>query len=165
MKSIRVICAVGALVGMSIVTACAVDGSDAAEETGPATCHDLSTLPKNATQLDVSLKEWKVIPSRTTVPAGAVNIVAHNNGTMTHELLVLRGDSESALPHNADGSINEDAISRTDTIGEISEFDAGKTCGRAYDLPAGKYILVCNIVMGTEVHAAKGMVSELTVTA
>ena len=150
---------------MSLVTACAVDGSDAAEETGAATCHDPAKLPQNATRLDVSLKEWSVKLSRSSVPAGPVNLVAHNDGSMTHEVLVLRGDSAAALPHNSDGSINEDAISKADTIGEISEFDLGKTCGRAYDLPAGKYVLVCNIVMGDVIHAKNGMVAELTVTA
>ena len=153
------------LVCAPVVVACATDSPDAAAEVGPASCHDPAKLPAKATVLDVNLNEWKVVPSASTIKAGSVNIVAHNIGTMTHELLVFRGDSEAALPHNADGSINEDAISAADTIGEISEFPRGTTCARHYDLAPGTYVLVCNIMTGDVLHAKLGMYTTLKVTA
>jgi hypothetical protein len=156
--------AMSALFGGTVVAGCAADFLDSAPVTGPATCHDPASLPAGASTLDVSLKEWSVTLSRPTVAAGLVNIVAHNDGTMTHELLVFRGNSEADLPHNADGSLNEDLVSRVDTTGEISEFDQGTTCGRTYKLSAGHYVLLCNIVEADVVHLKNGMVATLTVT-
>ena len=113
--------------------------------------------------MEVTLNEWSVSLSRASVPAGTVNLVAHNKGTMIHEMIVLRADSVDQLPHNADGSINEDVVSMADTVGEIAEFEQGATCGRSFELAAGSYIVFCNIAMGDVVHAKRGMVSQLTV--
>jgi hypothetical protein len=163
MRKSLLVTSVAALIGATFLVGCAADANDAAEESGPVTCHDPAKLPATAARLDVTLKEWSVQLSSPTVKAGAVNIVAKNAGTMTHELVIFRGASYKALPQNADGSVNEDEISRADTIGEISEFDAGTTCGRSYELAPGTYVLLCNIVMGDVIHAKKGMVTTLTV--
>ena len=152
-----------ALLGVGTLVGCAADGPDESEASGAATSHDPAKLTPDAARLDVTVKEWAVEMSATSIKAGKVNIIARNSGTMTHEMVILRGETADALPHNSDGSINEDEVKAADAVGEIAEFDAGKTCGRTFDLAPGRYVVFCNIVMGDVVHAKNGMVTTLTV--
>lgn len=45
-------------------------------------------------------------------------------------------------------------------VGEISEFPPGQTCYAKFDLPAGDYVLFCNL----PTHFEQGMAAELSVT-
>jgi hypothetical protein len=117
----------------------------------------------------VTLQEFAVIPDADSVPAGSVTFEATNQGPDDdHELVVIKTDLDpGALPTNDDGSVNEDGEG-IEVIGEIEEFAVGQTRSATFDLEAGAYVLICNIVQeeddGTiEAHYAQGMRTAFTV--
>ena len=119
--------------------------------------------------VDVVLKEFAVVPSVTSIEHGKVTFNATNAGPNDkHEMVLLKTDlGILALPASAEGKVDEEGAGLT-TIGEIAEFDVGKTGTATFDLAPGRYVLVCNIVQdepdGTkESHYLKGMVIEFTV--
>lgn len=116
----------------------------------------------------VTLQEWAVLPEKDSVPAGKVTFQAKNSGPDDrHELVVIKTDlAPDALPANADGKVQEDAAG-IEMIGEIEEFDPGKTETAVFDLKPGKYVLICNIVedkgSSKESHYMLGMRVPFTV--
>jgi len=157
-------CAIALLGAATVVAACAADAPDAVES-HEITCFAVSDLPAGTTRVDVSLKEWSIELSSDTMKAGNVGFVATNEGTMVHEMLVVRADDPASLPYAANGSVNESAIPASDTLGEIAEFTAGTTCARTFALTPGHYAMFCNIAEGDSVHLKKGMITTFTVTA
>jgi hypothetical protein len=93
----------------------------------------------------VTLAEWSVDPAEESVPSGAVQLVAFNQGEDAHEVVVVKGDDPSALPLGDDGTVDEDALPAGDFIGEIEAFPAGGSCNGVFDLEPGSYVLFCNI--------------------
>lgn len=132
-------------------------------------CEPVGDFSAAEVEADVELSEW-LISAPAEVSAGAVGIVAKNVGAEPHEVVVLRLDSAVDLPLNDDGSLDEEALPDGALIGEIEPFPSGETCTGVFELAAGPYVLVCNIVETeadglAESHLALGMVTELTVTA
>ena len=132
------------LAGLSLVAASCSSGKDGGTGgTGGGT-------------VKVRLQEFAVIPVSNAGPKDE------------HELVVLKTDlAPDALPTKADGSMNEDGAG-VSAIGEIEEFAVGKTETITFELTAGKYVLICNIVhttgAETEVHYKLGMRTAFTVT-
>lgn len=92
----------------------------------------------------------------TTVAAGKVTFTMHNSGTKQHEMVVLKTDTPAdQLKVGSDGKVSE-----ADSVGEVSETDAGKSGTVTLNLKAGSYVLVCNI----EHHYEKHMYSAFTVS-
>ena len=91
-----------------------------------------------------------------SVKAGPTTITFNNQGTMEHEVVVLKTDTPAAqLKVGANHEVSEDA-----SVGEDSETKPGKTKSTTIDLKPGNYVLACNI----ERHYQKGMFTALTVT-
>jgi uncharacterized cupredoxin-like copper-binding protein len=91
-----------------------------------------------------------------SVKAGKTTITFKNAGTKVHEVVVLKTDMPAGnLKVGANHEVSEDA-----SVGEDSETDPGKTKSTTINLPAGNYVLVCNI----ERHYEKGMYAALTVS-
>jgi len=96
-----------------------------------------------AAEVRVWLREWTVDPSRDEAAAGKVKLVAENQGTRPHELVVIKSDlPPDGLPL-VDGKVNEDKVNIS---GEIEPFAAGATVEATFELSPGKYLLICNIV-------------------
>jgi len=87
--------------------------------------------------VDVTLSEWKLVPSRTRVPAGKIRLTAENVGVTPHALQIVGQGVDVSTP----------VFNR----GEGREVDV--------DLPPGAYRLICPIPG----HAAQGMAAELQV--
>lgn len=144
--------AVSAAVASLIIGACTSD------DTGRAT-----------TTVNVTLQEFAVVPGQSQAAAGAVTFTAKNIGPDDeHELVVIRTDLvPTTLPLGDNGGVDEAGAGVT-AIGEIEEFPVGQTREATFDLSAGKYVLICNIVDATEtpteVHYKLGMVAAFTVT-
>jgi uncharacterized cupredoxin-like copper-binding protein len=121
----------------------------------------------------VTLQEWAVIPASASTAAGKVTFNVTNSGKKhEHEFVVFKTDLDAgSLPAKADGSVNEDAAGLTN-LGEIEELGLGKTESKTFDLTAGKYVLICNIVEdppmedmgGIKAHYKLGMRVAFTVT-
>ena len=113
-----------------------------------AACGDNSTTTGSSAASADSfvLTEWSVNAPTNPVHAGSVEVTASNRGHETHELVIVRITSAAALPTKPDGSIDEDKIAESDKVGEIADIAAGKTITKAFNLPVGNYVALCNIV-------------------
>ena len=92
----------------------------------------------SATEVNVTLQEWAVLPDTLSVPAGSVTFNATNIGPMDpHELVVVKTDIPAAeLPTREDGAFDEEAEG-VEVIGEIEEFDVGLTESLTLELAPG----------------------------
>ncbi len=133
----------------------------AAACSGPAA----TAAPAGPTVVNVTLGEWSVAPSVTTAKAGKVTFNASNAGPAdAHELVIVKTDLGLLdLPTGADGKVDEEGAG-LDMIGEIEEFAVGATGTVTFDLAAGNYLLICNIVDAEgDAHYGKGMSAKFTV--
>lgn len=110
------------------------------------------------TTIAVVVKEYSIAPSVASAPVGKVTFAATNNGTMAHELVVLKTEVAPDTMVVADDKVDEDAAGIS-VLGEIEEFPAGKTQTKTFDMTAGRYVLICNIVG----HYTRGMRTSFTV--
>jgi uncharacterized cupredoxin-like copper-binding protein len=117
--------------------------------------------------VDVTLQEFAVVPSESSVPAGSVTFEATNEGPEDdHELVVIRTDlAIDALPTGENGAVDEEGAG-IEVLDEIEEFPPGETQSLTLDLAAGSYVLICNIFdeEEQEAHYQEGMRVALTVT-
>jgi hypothetical protein len=120
------------------------------------------------TTVAVTLQEFAVLPAQDSAPAGSINFEVENTGPEDpHELVVIKTDlAPDALPTADDGSVDETGEG-IEVIGEIEEFAPGSTESRTFDLDAGSYVLICNVVEeeggDTLVHYALGMRTGFTI--
>lgn len=159
MRRTLIISALGAFSLAAVVAGCSGSAASPAAPSAPA------ASSARATSVDVGLQEWAVVPASTSVAAGTVTFNAKNTGpTEVHEMVVVKTDlAPGALPVNADGSINEDGAGIT-AIGEVEDVAVGSSAALTVDLEPGKYVLLCNIVDGSDVHFQKGMRTAFEVT-
>ena len=124
-----------------------------------------SATPAGPTSVDVTLQEWAVVPASTAIKAGKVTFNAKNVGPDdAHELVVIKTDLGLLdLPTGADGKVDE-AGAEMEFVGEIEEFAVGATGTGTFELTAGRYLLICNIVDAEgDAHYGKGMTIAITV--
>jgi uncharacterized cupredoxin-like copper-binding protein len=100
--------------------------------------------------------------SGTTATAGKVTFVVTNDGTKTHEFVVLQSETPAAnFPigsfEGESNRIDEDAAGTN--VGETGDMKPGETKALVIDMTAGHYALVCNLVG----HYAMGMHQDFTV--
>ncbi len=94
------------------------------------------------------------------IKAGPVTFEVKNNSEKTiHEMLVLPiKNTTTPLPYIKDENrLDED---KTNSLGEVSELDPGKSGTLTLTIKPGKYLLVCNVPG----HYAAGMWTLLTVS-
>ena len=120
------------------------------------------------TPMQVTLKDFSVHPSQTTVKAGWITFQAVNAGTMTHELVILRTNLNPArLPQTEEkdnngtvtGHIVNEEHAAVEAIEEIEEFPADSLKEKKILLTPGRYVLFCNVPE----HYTKGMYASLVV--
>ena len=118
-----------------------------------------TSTPTGGFHVDVTLEEWSLTPGQTSVPAGSVTFAAANEGSIHHELVVLKTDlAAGALPLSG-STVDEEAAGTV--IDEIPEFAAGTTQTLTADLTPGAYVLFCNV----SGHYQQGVRSAFTVSA
>lgn len=122
---------------MSIARSAAVLAASAVAAAAVAAAPALAAGPAT---VNVSLKEFKVLPSPAAVAAGKVTFKVKNAGTLTHELIVVKTNLAPARLKKADGSADESA-----SVGEVSELKAGTSGSVTLTLKPGKYVLLCNV--------------------
>jgi hypothetical protein len=155
----RIAIASVALVSMA---ACGGNGDD-------GTAGDDGGNGGNGGTVAVTLREFAVAADVQSIGSGSVTFDATNEGPEDeHELVVVRTDLPlTELPTTEDGAFDEEAAD-VEVIGEIAEFPVGETRSDTWELEAGSYVLLCNIVQeeddGTlEAHFAEGMRAPFTV--
>jgi hypothetical protein len=116
----------------------------------------------------LTLGEWTIKPSAQP-KAGNISFKAENAGAEEHEVVFVKGDDAAALPKDADGALDEEKLPEGALIGEIEAFPPGQVCSGTFNLAAGKYVMVCNVVHTEpngekEAHFSEGMHEILTVS-
>jgi hypothetical protein len=107
------------------------------------------------------MKEFS-IEAPTTLTAGSITFNLVNGGEFDHELAVAKGDSYETLPQLDNGAVNETALG-AEFIGRGEKVGGGSSEPVTFDLPAGNYVLFCNLGDARNSHAAKGQVLSVTV--
>ena len=149
--------------------------STTAKNTGTSTaggttgCKTENAANTTATEeVVVTLGEWIVKPSAQP-KAGYISFKAENGGKEKHELVIVKGATAEALPKDANGALDEDKLPEGGLIGEIEEFSPAQVCSAVFNMPAGKYVLLCNITEtepngDKESHFKEGMHVPLVVS-
>ena len=92
-----------------------------------------------------------------TANAGEITFEVHNEGSRSHNLVIIRTDlAADALPSLV-GLVDEEAAG--EKIGEIEEFLRDVVEVGSFTLTPGRYVLICNL----RGHYQSGMFAELTV--
>jgi uncharacterized cupredoxin-like copper-binding protein len=94
------------------------------------------------TEVGVSLKEWSVSPSQTEARPGTVTFEVRNEGSMPHQLVVIKSDLPPEMLPVANGDI---ATSQVRILESIDPIGSGATAEVRFEATAGKYVLVCNV--------------------
>lgn len=148
-SSIRVQKTIAALFLLAVVFIAAGCGDSKEESTDatPATTTPATSTPAADGTVSVSLVEYKVKPSATSVKAGKVTFKVKNDGTMEHEFLVLKTDlAEDKLPTKPkDASRVDEEGEGVEAIGEVPELEPGKSGSVTLNLKPGNYVLLCNV--------------------
>jgi len=121
-----------------------------------------TTMAASGQSVSVSLKQWSVTPS-TTPASGSVTFNVSNDGTITHEFVVLKTDTPGAdIPvgkfEGEPSRINEDTAGTN--VGETGDMNAGTTKTLTIDLAPGHYVFLCNLPG----HYQSGMHVDVTVS-
>jgi uncharacterized cupredoxin-like copper-binding protein len=90
--------------------------------------------------VNVTLKEFKVIPSVKSVKAGKVTFIVKNTGKVMHEMVVVKS---TKAPGSLAGTGKE--ASEKGSVGEVPDVKAGKGGKLTVTLKPGKYVLLCNL--------------------
>ena len=125
-----------------------------------------SSEPQSTTSVQVTLDEYSMVVLPAEVPSGTTELVANNEGTIEHEVAIIRFDGEpGALPLSIVDGVDESQLPDGAVVGRIKQFRAGQSCRAKFDLTPGRYALVCNVVDdGSNPHYARGMYTSFTVT-
>jgi uncharacterized cupredoxin-like copper-binding protein len=111
----------------------------------------------------VTLQQWAVTPTATTIAGGSVTFAVKNEGTIPHEFVVLQTETPAgdfpieSFEGEAD-RIDEDTAGTN--VGETGDLDAGATKSVTIDLAPGHYVFLCNL----PAHYGQGMHTDFTVT-
>jgi len=141
------------LIGALVLTGCSSPASSSPSSAAGGT-------------VKVTLTEWAVVTDKASVPAGDVTFEVTNAGTQfEHEFVVIKSDLAPADLPAVDGKVDEEGAG-IEFIGEIEGMAIGATESDSFELTAGKYVLICNIVEaagGHESHYTQGMRAAFTV--
>jgi hypothetical protein len=173
--STLVILAIAALLFSAVACDDDSDDGDGDAPTVEATEDDTDGETPGATEpsgaaatVETRLSEYAIVPDPASVPAGSVTFNANNVGGATHEVHVFRTDlAPDALPTNDDGSVDEEGEG-IEEAGHIEEFEAMSSESGTFELEAGAYVLICNVIDEaadgtTTSHYAEGMTVAFTV--
>jgi uncharacterized cupredoxin-like copper-binding protein len=147
----RALLAVPALAALAAAAAGCSNTSNAQ----PPPAATATTATPTSGPVAVTLDEWKVAPSATTVKAGAVSFDVTNAGRLPHEMVVLKA-TKPAARLAADGTPR---LKETGHVGEVGELQPGRTGRTTIKLAPGHYVLICNLPG----HWTAGMRTDLTV--
>ena len=144
-----------------VLSAC----SKSTPQAAPNPPSEATSSPSSAAQQDVvvTLQQWSITPSSTTVAAGAITFSVTNDGTIPHEFVVLSTDTSAAdFPiesfEGESNRIDEDTVGTN--MGETGDMEPDTTMSKTIDLAPGHYAFVCNL----PAHYDLGMHVDFTVT-
>jgi uncharacterized cupredoxin-like copper-binding protein len=94
-----------------------------------------------ASKVTVTEKEFKMNPSPSVGKSGLVTFTVKNNGHLKHQFIVLKTNvAQGKLPVKASKAVLVGKVE-----GKLSAVGPGQTKRLTVKLPAGKYVLLCNL--------------------
>jgi uncharacterized cupredoxin-like copper-binding protein len=150
MRKKAVVAAIAAL-AMLAFAACGSEGSNNGSQG--------SSKADKATQVAVTLDDYSIEPSSTSVPAGDITFSVENLGATKHEMVVIRTDVDVADIPVENHEANEEAPGMT-PIGEVEDVQPGASAELRLTLEPGRYLFLCNIPK----HLERGMVTEFQIS-
>lgn len=164
-------------------TAAAVETTDAPEE--PATtAAPVETTSTTAPTTTAAPETTVVVASNTydavlgspeggefslgapnVLAAGNITFAVTNEGSFPHNFAMVAGNQYDQLPLRSNGQPDEEALRNAGGWFGVTELlNAGdSTTIDLGDVPAGNYVLFCNIAVGASSHAAQGQTLSVTV--
>ena len=123
-----------------------------------ASCSSSSSSGRNS--ITVTEKDFSLSATSSKVVKGNVTVTVKNEGSQQHELVFFRTDlDENNMPLEPDGrKIDEEGSGITHLDPEAEDLNPGDSKTITIDLPAGRYVVVCNI----ELHYKQGMHTVVT---
>lgn len=142
------------------LSACGSDDRAAGDAAAPAVstqpgAQSSSLYDASSGEVTIKATEFAFGPSQISAKAGKLKITMENDGKAVHELVVLRTDAAPGSLKVTDGRVDE-----ADSVGEISETEAGQSKSHTFDLQPGKYLIVCNV----KGHYMQGMRGQIVVS-
>lgn len=144
------------VLAVSVAAGCGSDdGSSDGGQSAPAPTATQTTTPPAADRaLTIRMTEFAFDPKDASAKAGKVTIAAPNDGSVVHELVLLKTDADpAALPKKGD------EVDESTSVGEIPDVEPGTTKKATFKLAPGKYAMVCALPG----HYEGGMYGSLTV--
>ena len=100
----------------------------------------------NTDETDINLTDFTLHITTATAKPGEIAFRLHNDGPSTHEFNVDRTDLDAgALPLREDGLSVDEASKLMARVDSVEIIEAGDTAHLTVDLPAGHYVLYCNL--------------------
>ena len=112
-----------------------------------------------ATTVQVTLQQYSVTANPSSAPAGGIDFVASNAGSINHELVIIRTDLAPAGLPVVGGQVDENGAD-VQVVDEIPPFAPGTQQTASVNLASGAYVLICNVPS----HYQLGMRTGFTVT-
>jgi len=136
-------------------SACSSSDSESGESSGTeGTTTTTTTAPANAQVVNVGMVEMAFNLDKSSAKAGNVTFDLSNDGTLPHEMVVIKTDKKAGdLPVDSSGKASE-----AGSVGE-AQVEPGATDELTLKLAAGNYALVCNLPG----HYTAGMYADFTV--
>ncbi|MGE3857002.1 MAG: sulfocyanin-like copper-binding protein [Dehalococcoidia bacterium] len=104
----------------------------------------------------VSLVEWAIRAEPAQVAPGTTTFNVRNNGTVPHNLLIIRSDEAPTGLPTVSGRLDEAGLQ---IVGRTGDLTGGSGEEITVELPAGRYILACNVIG----HYNSGQAAAFTV--
>ncbi|MFQ5587720.1 MAG: hypothetical protein ACE5F7_02680 [Nitrospiria bacterium] len=92
--------------------------------------------------VQVKLDEWRMAMDQAVLNSGKVTFKAVNQGTLDHEMVVIKTEVPARTFTVKAAKVQEDAVGVV--MGEIEGFPPGEMRTLTLDLPEGHYVLFCN---------------------
>ena len=145
---------------MSLIVLVAGCGDDsAAPDTQPATTPAVGS--EASSRVDVIVADHAV-QAPPSIGAGTVEFMVWNTGSSEHEFVVIKG-SYADLPKTTNGAVVEHQLAAGALVGRTSRITEGASEKKSFTLVPGKYVLLCNLVVGPTSHAGIGQRFDITV--
>lgn len=132
---------------LSVACSSSKTKTSAVAPSGPSsTAGPVQVAAPTSQKVTATLSDFKVQLSAASAPAGTIDFAAHNDGPSQHEFVVFKTDqAEDALPIDAATNAIDEKGPGVTHVDEIQQFDKGLTQELKVNLPAGRYVLVCNL--------------------
>ncbi len=140
-----------------VTAACSSSSSSSTSAAAGSTSTTTSSSSEGGGTVNATEHDFEIALDQTTVAGGEVTFNITNNGPSTHEFVVFKSDDAPDDLPVENGEVQEDEL---DAIGEQEDIAPNTNSTLTLQLPAGQYVIICNITG----HYEAGMQTGLTVS-